>query len=49
MDLCARDSTDGDIGDHGDQLGTNQRPISALGDVGALWCLHRLPPSGMGV
>ena len=55
-DLCASESTDGDLGDHGDQLETNQRSISALGDLsalpGALCALteRRIsPPSGMGV
>ena len=32
-DLCARESTDGDFGDHGDQLETNQRSISAFEDL----------------
>ena len=40
-DLCARESTDGDLCDHGDQLGTNLRSINALGDLGALWRSHR--------
>ena len=35
-DLCASESTDGDLGDHGDQLETNQRSISALEDLSAL-------------
>ena len=52
-DLCANESTNGDLGDNGDQLETNQRPISALGDLGALHGAHtdrrRSPPSGMGV
>ena len=51
-DLCASESTDGDLGDHGDQLETNQRSINVLGDAsalpGALWHSHRAP-SGMGV
>ena len=32
----ARESTDGDLGDHGDQLETNQRSISVLEDLSAL-------------
>ena len=46
-DLCASESTDGDLGDHGYQLATNQRSISVLGDLsalhGALWRSHRSP------
>ena len=46
-DLCAGESTDGNLGDHGDQLETNQRSISALEDLsalhGALWRSHRAP------
>ena len=34
MDLCAMESTDGDLGDHGAQLETNQR--SNYGDLGTL-------------
>ena len=52
-DLCASESTDGDLGDHGDQLETNQRSISALEDLsalrGAFTERHRSPPSRMGV
>ena len=44
-DLCARESTDGDLGDHGDQLATSQRSISVLEDLcglhGALWRSNR--------
>ena len=47
-DLCARESTDGDLGDHGDQSETNQRSISDLEDLsaphGALTERHRSPP-----
>ena len=32
-ELRARESTDGDLGDRGDQLETNQRSISALEDL----------------
>ena len=46
MDLCAKESTNSDLGDHGDQLETNQRSISILEDLsilhGALWCSHRV-------
>ena len=35
-DLCARESTHGDLGDHGNQLETNQRSICALGDLGTV-------------
>ena len=52
-DLCARESTNSDLGDHGDQLEANQRSISILEDLcdlhGALWRSHRSPPSEMGV
>ena len=49
-DLCARESTDGDFGDHGDQLETNLRTLEDLSALrGALWRSHRSPPSGMGV
>ena len=44
-DLCAKESTNGDLGDHGDQLETNQRSIfedlSAL--HGAPWRSVRAP------
>ena len=46
-DLCARESTDGDLGDHGDRLETNQRSISILEDLtalhGAPWWSLRAP------
>ena len=35
-ELCARESPDGDLCDHGDQLETNQRSISVLEDLSAL-------------
>ena len=41
---------DGNLGDHGDQLETNQWSISALVDLctlhGALWHSHRAPQIG---
>ena len=40
MDLCARESTDGDLGDHRDQLETNQRSISISEDLSALHGAH---------
>ena len=46
-DLCARESTDRDLCDHGDQLETNQGSINVLEDLsalhGALWLSHRAP------
>ena len=49
-DLCARESTDSNLGDHGDQLEANQRSISVLEDLcdlhGALWHSHRSPQIG---
>ena len=46
-DLCARESTDDDLGDHGDQLKTNQRSNSVLEDLSALhgapWRTVRAP------
>ena len=46
-DLYARESTDGDLGDHRDQLETSQRSISVLEDLcvlhGALWRSNRAP------
>ena len=52
-DLCAIESTDGDLGDHGNQLETNQQSISVLEDLcalhGAVTDRRRSPPSGMGV
>ena len=47
--LCARESTDGDLGDCGDQLKNNQRPISALEDLSALTERRRSPPSARAV
>ena len=49
MDHYSRELTDGDFGEHGDRLGTNQRSVSPLGDLGALTNHHRSPPRGMGV
>ena len=47
LDSAASESTDGDLGDHGDQIENNQRSISALEDLsallGALWRSHRAP------
>ena len=47
MDVCVRESTNSDLGDHGDQLETSQLLVRAFGDLGALygalWHSHRSP------